>query len=63
MCDNVDKINFYFLLKTLYRKGIDHNINQWKSKYVERISSTLIRKFYSKLILFHAFSQVLGKQK
>ena len=63
MCDNVDKINFCFLLKTLHRKGIDHSINQWKSKYVKRISSTLIGKFYSKPILFHAFPQAVDKQK
>jgi len=63
MCDNVDKINFCFSLKTLHRKGVDRSINEWKNKYVERISSTLIGKFHSKHILFHAFPQVVDKQK
>ena len=30
---------------------------------MERISSTLIGKFHNKLILFHAFPQVVDKQK
>ena len=63
MCNNIDKINFCFLLKILHRKGIDHSINQWKSKYVSRISSTLIDKFDSKPILFHIFPQAVDKRK
>ena len=63
LCHTLIRLTFVFLLKTWHRKSIDHCINQWKSKYVERISSTLIDKFHRKHILFHVFSQTVDNQK
>ena len=60
MCDNVAKINLFFLLKTLHRKGTNERVSMWREL---NVSSTFIGKFHIKHILFHAFLQTVDKQK